>query len=150
MTGRFHARRSRRGFAAIRGLAACLALCTVACSRTPTASPPVVDIRETTPAFLLCTGRSCNFTGRIQNVGNGCATVVHGTMTFTDAGQSGSFDWALPADQVMRPLDEAEIRVTDIPNGIAHGLRRMTPSWQDTPCQVAANSLHARLPFELR
>ena len=101
----------------------CIALCIVACNRSPTAPTPIVPFTETTPAFMLCAiGRSCDFTGQIGNDGNACAIAMRRIMTFLDGGQSvAAFEWALAPGQIVRPLEVVEIRVTDIPYAATEG-----------------------------
>jgi hypothetical protein len=119
-------------------LSVCIALCIVACNRSPTAPHPIVQFTETTPAFMLCAiGRSCDFTGRIRNDGNTCAITVRGLLTFLDGAQSvAAFEWALAPGHIVRPLEVVEIRVTDIPYTATEGtVRRLNArAWQETPC----------------
>jgi hypothetical protein len=124
-----------------RVLPVAIALCIAACSRSPTNSPPVVQFMpDMGPSLILtrCNPIECEFARRLRNVGTGCAAAVRAGVTALRSGTPeplATYQWALPSDQVVRPLEVIEVRII-VPTSI-HDMAagwRIDPSWTDTPC----------------
>ena len=101
-----------------RGLLVSVALSGLACGGSPTSSPGFAQFSEgggppgvaILAICVIAPGTTCEFTRRIQNVGNACAKGVRGLLTFSDRGQQiASFEWALSPGQVVRPSHEIDV-----------------------------------------
>jgi hypothetical protein len=83
---------------------------------------------------------ACTFLASLQNVGNGCALRIEGTVRFFDVtglqlGAPSRF--ALPPQQIVRPEERVPFTVSFVPTAtaIATFTYSVDPLWIDTPCQ---------------
>src|SRR5687767_4138824 len=120
----------------MRCVAITLMLMLAACSASPTqpqdaAAHVVFDTSSGSISLTLCASSSwCSMSGRLRNIGAGCAQHVSATITIGAA----VYRSAPTADgDIFRPNQTIQFQIAEFPN-VDRASMRIEASWTDVPC----------------